>query len=124
MFQEQPQALPILFQLFAATFIPLNNNRPAFLKPVVERFLKPEHPTDVLLMTLFILFEAMTSSEDSAGDESQIPANSGGIATATVICDLQQVSLDMRPAELALALWYPVITRTLVTDDNAGVFIA
>lgn len=124
MFQEQPQALPMLLQLFTATFIPLNHYRPAFLKPVVERFLKPEHPAHVSLITQRILLEAMTRSEESAGDKSQTPANSGGKTSATVISDLLQVSFNMGPAELALALRYPVIARTLVTDDNTGIFIA
>lgn len=122
LFQEQPQALAMQLQLFAATSIPLNHNRPAFLKPVVERLLKPEHPADVSLVAQLILFEAMTRSEDSAGDKSQTPANSGGKTSATVISDLLQVLLNMGPAELAL--WYQVITQTLVTDDHAGIFIA
>lgn len=75
-------------------------------------------------MAQLILFEAMASSEDSAGDKSQILANLGGKASATVISDLLQVALNMGPAELALALWYPVIARTLVTDDYTGIFIA
>lgn len=66
--------------------------------------MKPEHPADVLLMAQLILFEAMASSEDSAGDKSQILANFGGKASATVISDLLQVALNMGPAELALAL--------------------
>ena len=82
----------MLLQLFATTFIPFNHDRPALFKPVVERFLKPEHPAHVLLMAQLILFEAMTSSEDSTGDKSQIPANSGGKTSATVISDLLQVS--------------------------------
>ncbi len=53
----------------------------------------------------------------------QISTNFRGVPTATVICDLLQVSLYMRPTELASVQWYPVITRALVTDDNDGVFI-
>ncbi len=45
-------------------------------------------------MPQLILFEAVTSSKDSAGDESQISTNSRAVPSATVICDLLQVSLD------------------------------
>lgn len=74
-------------------------------------------------MAQLILFEAMTCSEESTGDKSQIPANSGGKTSATIISDLLQVSFNMGPTELALALWYPVIARTLITDDHAGICI-
>ncbi len=75
-------------------------------------------------MAQLILFQAMARSEDSTGDKSQILANFGGKASATIISDLLQVALNMGPAELALPLRYPVIARTLVTDDHTGIFIA
>lgn len=90
---------------------------------MVERFLKPEYSADVSLIAQLILFKAMTSSEDSSGYKSQIPANSGGKTSATVISDLLQVSFNMGPTELALALWYLVITWTLDSDGHAVIFI-
>lgn len=96
--------MPMLLLLFATTFIPFNHDRPALFKPVVEHLFKPEYPAHVSLMAQLILFEAMTCSEDSTGDKSQIPANSGGKTSATVISDLLQVSFNMGPTKLALAL--------------------
>ncbi|EHA1127129.1 hypothetical protein FG475_18810 [Vibrio navarrensis] len=45
-------------------------------------------------MAQLILFEAMTRSEDSAGDKSQTPANSGGKSSATVL----QLRLEGEPS--------------------------
>lgn len=124
MFQEQPQTLPVLFQFLTATFVSLIYDGTPFLKPIVESFLQPSHPMDILFIMQLTSLKAMTCTEDNTfGDKSQILAHSSGISCVTVISDLLQVPHNIRPAELALSLRDPVVARVLITRHNPRVIL-